>query len=182
MKRSITHLSTFVLALVALVLLIGCSPWATYPKIEGAAQVGNPQFEPLPSIMATAIRQGHERAGFEGEPVYNLPEGTGRAGYAAVQAQLGQGRAMQEPGEPAVHVIQVRVRGVDAEVDVILPRRDAPPEMVTYRMRQRFLHHYRVTDTRRWNIAVDVPEPTSPQSRAQEAVDEQAEELPDENG
>lgn len=182
MMRSITPSCMFVLILGALALLMGCSPWATYPKIEGAAHVGNPHFEPLPSIIAATVRHAHERAGFEGDPVYNLPQGATESTYAAIQARLREGRAMQEPGEPAVHVTEVRVRGADAEVDLIVAPTDAPPHMITCRMRQRFLHNYRVTDTKRWNIAVDVPEPSYPAQPAQESVDEASEESPDDDG
>lgn len=159
--------------LLAGLCLPGCAAWSTYPAIPGAMQVGHPEFEPLPTIMAEAVRYSNERYLKADEPTFNLPEGVTKATYDSVKQRLRGGRAMLDPDEPAVHIKQIRVRGGDAQVDVIFPRDDGLYQFVTLHMKQRFLNRFEVRDTRLWRIHVKAPEPNYPKFLEQPAVDPQ---------
>ncbi len=146
------------LSLLVTASLTGCTTWATYPPIEGAAQIGHPKLEPTPTILADALRYTHERHG-EGELVFNLPEGAPVDLYAILQRRLRDARPMREGDESAIHVQQIRIRANTAEVDLIYPQEGGYHALATLHMRQRFLASYRVTSTRLWRIRVDVPSP-----------------------
>lgn len=159
-----TNKCTFLLLLIAAALSMpGCAAWSTYPAIPGALQVGHPEVEPLPTIMAEAVRYSNERYLEMEEPVFNLPKGVTVATYESVKRRLRGGVAMREPGERAVHVTQIRTRGPHAEVDIVYPRSDGHYQLVTLNMRQRVLNRFHVESTRLWRIRVDVPEPSYPQ-------------------
>lgn len=153
-------LAALALLVLGALILPGCSGWATYPPIEGATQIGHPKLEPVPSIMAEAIRYAHDRYLHDGEIVFNLPEGCGSEVYESVKLRLNSpARPLLEAGQPAVHVNAVRIRAMDAQVDVVYPRSDGHYELVTLFMRQKFLHKYEVRDTRLWRIHVSPPQP-----------------------
>jgi hypothetical protein len=153
-------------AAIMMPALVGCAAWATYPPIPGAAHIGRGHHEPVPTLMATAVQNTHERHGDGDEVVFNLPPGTTQRAYEAVRARLGEhAREMRSTGEPAMHVIAVRVRTIDAEVDVIYPvgRSDAAHHrMETLKLRLRSPHGFEVTEIRRWGMRVQPPEPTWP--------------------
>ena len=122
-----------VLGLTAVVwLLVGCTPWANYPPIEGAAAINNPNVPPIPILMAEAVEWMHENYGAEGdEIVLNLPPNTPATVYDRVIVRLKEGRPMTFGDGRAYHVTNVRVRTVQAEVDVIAPRADGVHESTT---------------------------------------------------
>ncbi len=144
--------------------LSGCSRWATHPPLEGTRPSGGPTAEPIPSLMADAIRFAHNRYGGHDEVIINLPEGTPAAVYEMVTDRLGSGRPMMASSERAYHVIEVRVRGLDAQVDLLSPRKDGYYHFVTISFRQDLLRGYRVASTRLWRIREEPPSPhfTSP--------------------
>lgn len=145
---------------LGLMMTPGCSGWATYPPIEGATQLGHPKLEPVPTIMAEAVRYAHNRYVRTDEIIFNLPEGTPPEIYDSVILRLGgNARPLLEPGTPAVHVNAVRVRALEAQADVVYPRPDGHYELVTLYMRQKFLHKYEIRDTRLWRIQVTPPQP-----------------------
>ncbi len=138
----------------------GCTPWATYPPVEGSVDLSDPDLSPIPELMADAIRYTHTRDGREGEIVFNLPPGTPRSVYQAVIKRLGEGRAMTDPAEVAYHVTEIRVRTLESEVDVIHARPDdGTPEQMTIAFRQNLLTGFRVERVRAWRYPVDVPPP-----------------------
>lgn len=158
-----THKTALFLSLLlASLSLSGCAAWTTYPAIPGALRVGHPEVEPLPTIMAEAVRYSNERYLKAEEPVFNLPDGVTIHTYESVKRRLRGGKAMREPGEPAVHVREIRVRGADAQVDVVFPRSDGLYQFVTLYMKQRLVNRYEVRDTRLWRIHVQAPQPNYP--------------------
>lgn len=166
-------LSTVLLLLVMTTGPVGCTTWATYPPIEGAAQIGHPKLEPTPTILADAIRYVHDRHG-EGELVFNLPEGAPNDLYDILSRRLRDSRPMQSDDELAIHIQQIRIRANTAEVDVIYPRPGGHHELVTLYMRQRFMTEYRVTGTRLWRVRVDVPRANYTPPAAQPAGQDEA--------
>lgn len=143
----------------------GCTAWATYPPIPGAAQIGRPEFEPVPTIMAEAILFAHDRhgeaIGIQDEIVFNLPEGTSPNTYDRVIYRLRKtelpARWMTEADDTAIHIESVRIRANAAQVDIIYPRQDGHHELVMLSMRQKFFNQYEVEGSRLWRIQVAVP-------------------------
>lgn len=155
--------NAFRTALFALLLTAaGCTPWATYPEIEGAAGIDNPGLEPVPRLLAMAIVDVHSRMPDASEEiVYNLPPGVSDITYRTVERMMEQpARYMTEPGEPAIHVVAVRLRAGTAEVDVVHEALGVPG-MTTVRMKHR-LGGWDLYGHRTWRIRVDVPGPNHP--------------------
>ena len=148
--------STLLLALAF--FLCGCTPWATYPPIEGAVDISNPALAPIPELMADAVRYVREQDGEEGEIAINLPEGTPAKVYDAVIERLATARPMQAGEKRAYHVEAVRVRAMDAEVDVIHPGNGGAPELMTVYFNQNLLEGWQVKWHRRWRLRIEAPE------------------------
>jgi hypothetical protein len=146
---------TGTLLLALAFFLCGCTPWATYPPIE---DISNPALAPIPTLMAEAVRYVHEQDDGEGEVVLNLPEDTPAKVYDKVLEKLGAGRPMETGDRQAYHVEAVRVRAVDAEVDLIHPGNGGAPELMTIYFQQQFLDGWRVKWHRRWRIRIEAPE------------------------
>ena len=144
---------------VLLGLLVGCTPYATYPPVEGALELSGPKIHPIPMLMAEALRFAHAHYTPETDLVINLPEGTPIKVYSDVVERLGEARIMREPGEAALQVTAVRVRGLSAEVDVIYPRMEALHELVTVKFKKGIIGQYKVDSTRLWRIRAEAPPP-----------------------
>ncbi len=162
------------LAILVLVVLSagGCSRWATHPPLEGTGASGQTSAVPSPSLMADAIRFAHNHYRGHDEVIINLPEGTPAAVYEMVTDRLGSGRPMMASSERAYHVTEVRVRGLDAQVDLLSPRKDGYYHFVTISFRQDLLRGYQVASTRLWRIREEPPAPNyrSPPPRPEAAA------------
>jgi hypothetical protein len=146
--------------LATAVLLGGCTMWATYPPIQGAAGIDDPKLSPIPDLMADAIWYAYDEDGQPAPLVFNLPEGTPAAVFDMVTARLPEGSyAMTSPDQRAYHVYEVRVRSFDAQVDVIDTEPGGSPALTTFSF-QRALDGNTVTAVRHWRVRVDVPAPT----------------------
>jgi hypothetical protein len=151
--------SMLVGAIAAAFICAGCTPWATYPPVEGSVDMSSSSLSPIPELMAEAIWYAHARDGRGDEIVFNLPEGTPQDVYGRIQKRLEGGRPMREIDEPAYHVVEVRVRTVDSEVDVIHPDNDGNPQQITIAFRQNLLTGFRVERVRVWRYHVEAPPP-----------------------
>ncbi len=147
-------------ALDLTVILCSCTPWATYPPIEGAAALGDPTLEPIPTLMAEAIRYVYDRDDSEPHEVaINLPPNIPARVYDQVITRLGGGRPMLGPDVNAYHIHAVRLRALEAEVDVIYPGGAGVPEFMTLSFKQDLLKGWYVNRARKWRFRVEVPEP-----------------------
>ncbi len=151
-----------VLLAITIIAMTACTPWATYPPIEGAANVGSPAAEPMPRLMAEAIMHTQERFLPEQAPIiYNLPQGATTKLYADAARWMPSARPMEQGDEnTAIHVTEVRLRVMDAQVDVIYPRTAGHHEFVTLYFKKDLVQGWRVTDSRLWRIRQGAPEPT----------------------
>ncbi|MCP3905606.1 MAG: hypothetical protein GY715_18420 [Planctomycetes bacterium] len=164
---------------VMLAAVSGCTPWATYPPLEGATSIDNPTLHPIPDVMGEALWYVHSMDVDDpanthggGELVFNLPAGMPTTVYDKVITKLsGDARPMKYPSETAYHVTEIRVRGTHAEVDVIHPSASGAPELVTVKLRQEGFRGFGTVDTRRWRFVVSAPPPHYP--FATEAAGEQ---------
>ena len=61
----------------------GCAPFATFPADDGAVGQSRHDVEPVPTVMAVAIRRTHDAYGNgSNDFAYNLPPGTDETGKA----------------------------------------------------------------------------------------------------
>ena len=148
-----------VLLMTLSMVLAGCTPWATYPPVEGTVELNQPTLQPIPTLMADAIRFAREHYAPEHALVINLPPDTPAEVYSKVIAALGEGRPMDAADESAFHVQTVRVRALNAEVDVIYPRMGQVHELATIRFKKKVWGRYEVENTRLWRFAVEPPGP-----------------------
>ena len=69
--------------------------------------------------------------------------------------KLGDGEPMTEPSQWGYHLVEVRARGMSAEVDLVIPRPGAPHAMVTVHLDKEF-NNYGVRSAKVWNVPVSV--------------------------
>lgn len=142
---------------------MSCSPIATFPPIEteAATKWGDAARKPVPRIMALVINYAHEHYGWTDEIVYNLPEGVGADAYSLVGEMLANATPMTSDGQPAYHITELRVRGLDAEADVVMPTKSGEYQMVTLRLETSPFNPWSVTYDRLWAMPIhDSPSPT----------------------
>jgi hypothetical protein len=120
--------------------------------------ISNPALAPIPQLMADAVRYAHTLDGGEGQIALNLPDGTSAKVYDKVIERLENARPMQPEQADAYHVESVRVRGLDAEVDVIHPGAGGVPELMTVYFNQTMMEGWRVKWHRRWRLRIEAPE------------------------
>lgn len=153
--------------LMGLVMVMaGCTPWATYPSSPGFVNISDPWIPPIPELMADSIRTVHERDGRgPGDAmVFNLPPNTPDRVYHRVIAHLSNAgssnaRPMRDVTESAYHIIEVRVRAVESEVDLIHVGAAGVPEEVTLSFQHDILHGQRLVRVRPWRYRVELPPP-----------------------
>jgi hypothetical protein len=139
----------------------GCQQFSTYPPVElpVAARLQRPAAEPVPTIIARSVEYVRERFGVAGDLPLNLPEGVPASVYDKVFARLGGGEPMMQPGQRAIHIVQVRTRGMDAQVDLIYPRPDGPHQEVTLTLGHYVFQKWQVRSVRKWGVPVHSPPP-----------------------
>ncbi len=165
---------------LSLIVVTACAPLATFPPVDGSVQLSSPTTEPIPTLMAEAIRYAQSRYG-DGAEVFaiNLPPQTPAQVYDTVISRLGGGHPQFDSDEPAYHVTSVRARGLRAEVDLFYPRTDGFYEFVTISFRRDVLSGYEVLSTRLWRIDDQPPGPNyQPPAEATVAAPEDTGEQP----
>ena len=161
---------------MSLIVVTACAPFATFPPVDGAVQLGGLTPEPIPTLMAEAIRYAQSHYG-DGAQLFaiNLPPQTPAQVYETVISHLGGGHPQFDTDEPAYHVTSVRARGLTAEVDLFYPRSDGFYEFVTISFRRDVLSGYKVLNTRLWRTANRPPGPNyRPPAEATVAAPEDA--------
>ncbi len=153
-KRSVTMAMLW----AALAGVAGCTPWATYPRVKGMTEIGSAATEPVPTLMARAIMYIKENECEGAQFAINLPPGVQADVYEKVFEDIGYSRPMTSSADLAYHVIEVRLRGLNAEVDVIYPE-NGDHALMTVKFRNSVVPGWNVVDTRKWNIRFTVPEP-----------------------
>ena len=142
--------------------IMGCSPIATFPPIEteAATKFADATRKPVPRIMAVVIEYAHDNYGWMDNIVFNLPEGVGYEAYALVNEKLGGAKPMTNDGQLAYHIVQLRVRGFNAEADVVFPTKSGMFQEVTIRLHTDPFGT-KVTSDRVWAIPIhESPAPT----------------------
>ena len=134
--------------------MTGCSEWSTYPTVEVKAGtvLARPESRTVVSVMAASIKYAQDNLVKGQNLAINLPKGTPAEAYDKVFAKLGDGRPLRDDGDLAIHVQEVRTRGMNAEVDLIYPRADGLNQLVTLRLERTLFEMYSVKDHRLWEL------------------------------
>ena len=155
---------------IIILTLAGCASTSTYPPSPGFADSVDASVEPIPTLMAEAIRYAQIHYGQVGEDIaINLPPGTPSSVYNAVAQQLGNGHPQFDSAEPAYHIVEVRLKTMAADVDIYYPRKGLYHEFVTMSFTQNLIGKYKVKHTRLWRLTKNPPEPNYREA-AMEAV------------
>ena len=148
------------LAAGVIVVAAGCTPWATYPPTAQVLSVHNPVLYPLPLLMGQAPAYLHELSGIPQRLVINLPAGTTVSVHDSVQNAVSGIQFMTSAEQKAYHVKEIRIRGHQAEVDVIEPAPSGGYQLTTVSHTFGFEHGWTATGVRTWNLDIDLPVPT----------------------
>ena len=157
--------------LIILLVCVSCTPIATYPPIENKTveNYSKNVNEPVITILATTFEYAFDHFGGMDSIVFNLPKGMGATTYARVSEKLGGALPMTEAGQPAYHVVELRVRGFHADVDIFFPSASGTYEMATIHLEASLIDKWHVTRDRVWLVPVqEIPAPNDPALLANE--------------
>lgn len=168
------------MALLSLLGLASCTPFATFPPLNDVEPLV-PGIYPVPQVMGKALRTAYDKtAGTlqEGDEqpvlVFALPDGisVGNWGNVGIQTGVESARAItqadHENGVPFWSIEQVRVRNLQAEVDVIFPTSD-DYQRATVLFESSPFNSFEVTFFQRWRTPVAVPPFTYPEGQQPES-------------
>jgi hypothetical protein len=171
MRRSLTTALWSAILTVLVIGAGGCSEWSTYPTVEVKAGtvLARPESRTVVSVMAASVKYAQDNLVAGQDLAINLPKGANAESYDKVFAKLGGGRPMLDDGEPAIHLQEVRTRGMHAEADLIYSRTDGLNQLVTLRLERTLFETYSVKDHKVWQLrsvaapmANYVPPPIAP--------------------
>ena len=151
--------------LIILLVCASCTPNATYPPIENKTveNYSKNVNEPVITILATAFEYALDHFGGMDTIVFNLPMGMSATAYARVSEKINGALPMTEVGQPAYHVVELRVRGFHADVDMFFPSASGGYEMATIHLEASLIDRWHVTRDRVWLVPVSkIPAPNEP--------------------
>ena len=112
-------LATLLLVLAASCSLVGCAPFATYPP-DGSGPNVYPWMPPCPEVMATSLRQAHDRVAPDSPLIFNIPAGASRRAWDDVQERLGPDARRMTEGDVVVwDVERFGIRNTRAFADIL---------------------------------------------------------------
>lgn len=141
--------------------------------MEGSSLVSDPNNPPMPAILIEALKymeRQYPPASADGRFAINLPAGLLNRNYEFVARHVSAKATPLTPEAetslPIYHIERVRIRGTDAQVEVVFPapNLDASPEGgpvhqgVRLRM-ERAVSGWKVTSRREWSPGVAQPPP-----------------------
>ena len=157
---------TFAALLGALLLVAGCStPYVNIPHQSGDIAGNDPNADNVRTIEAMAIRAVLAESDIPRPVSIKLPPGTDELTYAAVANQAGEDVLTPADTQPApaatLTVEQVRIRGWDAEVDVLRPSTGTVRRLVTVSLKYEPFSGWSARSTRTWRGPADASLPTA---------------------
>ena len=148
-----------------LLLLCSCTPVATYPPIENktVANYSKNVNEPVITILAVAFDYAFNHFGGMDSIVFNLPKGMGKTTYDRVVQKLQNSSPMTNVDQLAYHVVELRVRGFTADLDIFFPTASGKYEMATIHLDSSLISGWGVNRDRVWLVPVnEIPKPNYP--------------------
>ncbi|MEM1166372.1 MAG: hypothetical protein AAGI30_08800 [Planctomycetota bacterium] len=138
-----------------------------WPPQDGDVAVHQLGFDPIPDVIAVAVRFVTEEWPAEGRYMVNFPLGTDRAVAERTVRLIGDQDAWRvdpraiEAGWPAYHITRVWLRGEEATVDVVRPvstvvgtgvSAEGVTQQVTVRLRAGLGERWGVESARAWTV------------------------------
>lgn len=160
-KHNLFKALSFTAAIAVALVISGCAATMTYPEYPGAPKA-DPSLQPMPNLMADALKFAHQRTAPEQELVYNLPPTTPVQVWTGVGKRLGIGRPMTVGDTHVWSIRQVRLSGARAEVDVVYPT-DGIYQLATVHFVGSTAQPYYPTMLQFWLLPVDAPTCNTPQ-------------------
>ena len=131
-------------ALSAIASLGGCASYATYPAIPRNTALNDPNTPAMADVMIAGLRYAAIKFPPGGKPdptkpieaiteprfAINLPKGTSPKAYERIVKVVGEGAVALTPETnhlPIYHVTYVRVRGDQAQVNILRAISELPP-------------------------------------------------------
>ena len=162
------------LGLFALVLasLSGCAPFATFPP-DGTGPRVYPWMAPCPEVMATSLREAHNRVAPETPLVYNLPANTSKMAWDDVQSRLGPRARRMVDGDTLVWDLErFGIRNTKAFSDIGFWN-NGKAMLVTISLERQNVMPFKFSHLQRFYIAMNsMPKsnyPANPNSVSQDA-------------
>lgn len=146
--------SLVMIAALALVVPACSSPYVNIPAQSGDVASANPNTQAVREVQIQALATVIERENLPGPVRIELPRGSDGLTYAAVASRLGE--AVVTPADDDVEaatvlvVEQIRIRGWDAQVDVLKPATGNVQQVVTVYLRNAPTAGWTVERTRTW--------------------------------
>ncbi len=158
-------------AAVVLALSAGCSTYVNIPPIEGDVAAHDTNESSVRQLMAAAGAAVLQERPIPGKFVVVLPRGTRPETYDYVLPRISSNAVWSSGGptgdEPTIEIRQIRIRGSNAEADVIRPLVAGEPgttrQLVTVDLEWNFFEpHWLVQQVRVWHTSVDRALQTGP--------------------
>ena len=140
----------------------GCTAVMTYPSYPGAAKA-DPSMQPMPDLMADALKFAHQRLAPTTELVVNLPPTTPKQVWRGVIKRDQPCRPMGPSDSRAWSVQQVRLSGGTAEVDVVYPT-ESIFQLATVHFTGATGQPFYPTQLQLWLVPVTAPTMTAPEA------------------
>lgn len=168
-KQFLVKALSFTTAIAVALAISGCAATMTYPEYEGAPKA-DPSLQPIPNLMADALKFAHHRTAPEQELVFNLPPTTPVQVWRGVGKRLGMGRPMTAGDTLVWSIRQVRLSGGRAEVDVVYPT-EGIYQLATVHFVGSTAQPYYPTMLQLWLVPVSAPTCNTPQAVLDQAND-----------
>lgn len=161
-KHNLLNAISLTAVFVSALFLSGCAASMTYPEYAGAPKA-DPSLQPMPNLMADALKFSHQRTSPEQELVFNLPPTTPVQVWRGVGKRLDIGRPMTASDTMVWSVRQVRLSGGRAEVDVVYPTQGIY-QIATVHFVGSTAQPFYPTMLQFWLVPVDAPTCNTPQA------------------
>ena len=152
----------FAFSLLLLATVSGCTPWATWPRIPGSPSLSTPTLHPIPRLCVLAVGAIREELGDESPLVINLLPGLDEKEAEEIMENFPGATTLTESGS-AYHLMKVRVRVVEAEVDVLVPTDSGKCDTWVVKFKQQ-ISDWDVESVRRFRHQKPAPAPRIPYS------------------
>ena len=139
-------------------LFAGCAAYSTWPPIEENSELAGTNWAPAARLASMAVQWAHDEDGAITQ--FDLPQGLPPAVYDRVAKMVDfDATPITTPDTGGVYVIQLRLRGMHSEADVIVPDPLDTWRMVTLTFEDKPFQPWRLIRSRPWAIAVSPPSP-----------------------
>lgn len=155
-RRGSSSLKAICLLALAVSSLTGCAPFATFPP-DGQGPNVYPWMAPCPEVMATSLREAHQRVGSTTPLVYNLPAKMSKMTWDDVQSRLGPGARRMTEGDAVVwNLERFGIRNTTAFSDIVFWN-NGKSVLLTVSLERDNVMPFKFSHLQRFYVAGNVP-------------------------